>query len=172
MSTTFLESIESHSQKRVAARIRQRLPDIETALALGFTHREIRDQLNREGIVVTEAYYHRLIPRLRQEVRSRQSTIPAPAAREGSGRPAPAQVEEETEAAIPAPSKPGPVVKNEVPQPNKPGSALPSANEHDLSGAITPSPASPVATMNEERSGPKPFRWSAKEFLAKDWENF
>lgn len=172
MSTTFLESLESHSQKRVAARIRQRLPDIETALALGFTHREIRAQLNREGIVVTEAYYHRLIPRLRQEVRSRRSTTPAPAAREGLGRSAPAQVEEEAEAAIPTPSKLGPVAKNEVHQPNKTGSALPRANESDLSGAITPSPASPVATMNKEQSGPKPFRWSGREFLNIDWENF
>jgi len=172
MSNTFLTSLEDHPPERVAACIRQRLPEIETALARGFTHRQILQQLHLEGIVLTEAYYRRLITRLRQEVRSHQSMPDTPAAQEGSGRPAPAQVEKETEAAIPAPSKRGPVAKKEVPQPNEPDSALPSANERDLSGAIAPSPASPVAIMNKEQTGPKPFRWSAKEFLAKDWENF
>lgn len=172
MNTSFLTSLEARPPERVAASIRQRLPEIETALARGFTHRQILQQLSKDGIVLTEAYYRRLITRLRQEVRSRQSTTLAPAAQEGSGRPDPPQGKKAAESAVLAPSKRGPVAEREVPQPGNPDSVLPIANERDFSGALTPSPASQVATINEGQSGPKKFRWSAKEFLAKDWENF
>jgi hypothetical protein len=89
MNTHFLEALEANtklpaiaSPLSVAAQLRLRLPDIEVALALGFTHRQILEQLNRDGINITTAYYHRLIPKLRSEIRAGEvdSKDQAPAA--------------------------------------------------------------------------------------------
>ena len=78
MSTKFLEALEANAKQQarassplsVAGQLRLRLPDIESALASGFTHRQILQQLNRDGIDLTAAYYHRLIPRLRSAARA------------------------------------------------------------------------------------------------------
>lgn len=75
MSTKYVEALEVNAKLpttvsnplSVAGQVRMRLPDIEAALALGFTHRQILEQLNRDGIDITTAYYHRLIPKLRRE---------------------------------------------------------------------------------------------------------
>jgi len=98
MSTHFLEALEASaklpaivSPLSVAGQLRLRLPDVEAALALGFTHRQIQEQLNRDGINITTAYYHRLIPKLRSEARAGEvdSKDQAPAvqlAQEGFGK--------------------------------------------------------------------------------------
>jgi hypothetical protein len=97
MSTNFLEALEANAKLpatvsnplSAAGQVRMRLPEIEAALALGFTHRQIQEQLNRDGIDITTAYYHRLIPKLRSETSAAEiDSKPQPAsvqlAREGS----------------------------------------------------------------------------------------
>lgn len=85
MSTDFLKTLEANTKQlakpesslSAAGRVRLRLPDIEMALASGFTHRQILQQLNREGIELTHAYYHRLIPKLRGEAKAARTTLTA-----------------------------------------------------------------------------------------------
>lgn len=85
MSTDFLKTLEANTKQpakpesslSAAGRVRLRLPDIEMALANGFTHRQILQQLNREGIELSYAYYHRLIPKLRGEAKATRTTLTA-----------------------------------------------------------------------------------------------
>ena len=147
MSINFLTSLDGYSPRRVAACIRQRLQDIETALARGFTHRQIREQLNREGIVLTEAYYNRLIPRLRREARSRLGPAAAPTARDGSSRTAPVQADAAPESVTPAGTK------QDLPA---------SAKRADLSPAIDQQARSRPRTISTHKpNGPK-FKWDPK----------
>jgi hypothetical protein len=86
MSNSFLVSLTANTDASIARLVKRRLPDIEAALAAGFTHREILAQLNRDGIKLTEKYYRRLIPRLRNQVAIETTTTrplqsPAKAAR-------------------------------------------------------------------------------------------
>jgi len=89
MSTDFLKTLEANTKQpakpesslSAASRLRLRLPDIELALSSGFTHRQILQQLNREGIELTPAYYHRLIPKLRSEAKAARTTLIASGAK-------------------------------------------------------------------------------------------
>jgi len=130
-------------RRSVLRRLEDLLPEIEQGLAEGYTHADMHAALPSLGINVGLPYYYRALHKLRKE------------RREGTARPLPA-----------------PVTRTEVPQSEKQDAALPSPNKGDFSGAITPSPASLVATIVGEQSGPKKFRWSGQEFLNKDWENF
>jgi hypothetical protein len=70
MSNSFLELLAANTDVSIARRVKRRLPEIEAALAGGYTHREILAQLNRDGIKLTEKYYRRLIPRLRSQLKA------------------------------------------------------------------------------------------------------
>lgn len=87
MSTSFLESLSANTDVSVARRVKRRLPDIEAALAAGYTHREILAQLNREGIELTEKYYRRLIPRLRNQVKAQLVPAAPQLLHQSAGRP-------------------------------------------------------------------------------------
>lgn len=130
-------------RRSVLRRLEDLLPEIEQGLAAGYTHADMHAALPSLGINVGLPYYYRALHKLRKE------------RREGTACPVPA-----------------PVARTEILKPDKQDAALPSPNKGDFSGALTPSPASTVATIVGEQSGPKKFRWSAKEFLAIDWENF
>lgn len=147
MSTDFLASLEAHSQPPVAARIRQRLKDIEVALARGFTHRQIREQLNREGIVLTAAYYNRLIPRLRREARSAKSSVAGAPGRDKSHQSAPLQGDKASESLMAATAE---------------LDAAGSPKRADLSAAIAPQALVRPRTIPTVKPAGTKFSWDPK----------
>lgn len=154
MTNKFLESLEANTQGSLARRVRRRLPDIETALAAGFTHRQILEQLNRDGIALTLAYYHRLVTRLRSEARASQGTL--------EGAPARAtvpQAEQGIGEVAPGPAAPAEAQTSPRTSATSPRAAEKSA---DLSVAIAaPTVARPRTISVGKPSGPK-FKWDPK----------
>lgn len=114
MNNEFLAALDANTSQSIARRVKRRLPDIEAALARGFTHREIRAQLEREGIVLTESYYARLIPRLRNQKRTLNARpVSPPVAGGGGGEREAPQHELSAKPSRASPASPVPVSKTD-----------------------------------------------------------
>jgi hypothetical protein len=134
MSHSFLESMAANTAVSIARRVKRRLPDIEAALADGYTHREILAQLNREGIELTEKYYRRLIPRLRNQVKAHHADA------------APQQPQQER-------------VQSTYPSSEKHATPRVRANRSDLPAGITENSAGPPSMISQPSPEPIPFTW-------------
>jgi hypothetical protein len=156
MNNEFLKALEANTSQSAARRVKRRLPDIEAALAQGFTHREIRAQLEREGIVLTEAYYARLIPRLRSQVR-RLAAMPA-LAHPADGRAGAPDAS--------APSLPAQQVSATV------GSQVPASKTDDLSPGLAMSAPDGPRTILPKAPEKKKFLWDPHGATNFDPDNF
>lgn len=134
MSNSFLESLEANTDVSIARRVKRRLPDIEAALVHGYTHREILAQLNRDGIKITDKYYQRLIPRLRNQVKAQ---VAKAALQQPPEKPA-----------QPRPSFPKKIVTHGI-----------GANNPQFSLGIAPTPGNPPSIISEPNPEPIPFTW-------------
>ena len=156
MIPNFLEALEANAKLPIiaskplsaASQVRLRLPNIEAALSLGYTHRQILDQLNRDGIDITAAYYHRLIPKLRSETR---------AGEEGSEGQAPAvEINREGIANSHRPLAQPPI------RDRMPVAAQSATNSDDFSVTIAaPTTVKPRTISGRKPDGPK-FKWDPK----------
>lgn len=158
MSNEFLAALKENAVQPLARRVEQRLADIELALKHGYTHRQILDQLHREGITLTADYYHRLITRLRTRAKAAKAKSHALLVSRPSGPPGAGRAEAVD--ARPAVTK-APVIRHPP--------AL--AKTDDLSVAITPSADSPTGTILVQPPPLIPFTWdpqAAKNYSLKD----
>jgi len=133
-----------NGKRSVLRQLEDLLPEIEEGLAKGYSHAAMHAALPALGINIGLPYYHRALNMLRRERREgkREPTL--------IETPPPGP---EPEVAPPAPG-----------QSNLKAPILPVA----FAGTL-PDPAS---TISGESPGPKPFKWSGREFLDKDWTNF
>ena len=171
MRNKFFDALEEHSGRRVSKIVEQRLADIELALERGYTHRQILEQLHREGIAITPAYYHRLIPRLRarakvaalalDRVGTNTPDSSTSSITHGIRKPIPGipLMSEDHSASTP--------IAPPVPMPQTSGAKAPN-----LPVALEKSSSGAASTIDDKLSGTKPFTWSGREFLDKDWTNF
>jgi hypothetical protein len=118
------------------------LPEIEEGLAKGYSHAAMHAALPALGINIGLPYYHRALNMLRRE------------RREGKHRQIPPQTS-------------GPERELPTPAPERSDMKAPV-----LPVAFVKTSLDAPSTINSESSGPKPFTWSGREFLEKDWSNF
>jgi hypothetical protein len=171
MNNKFFDGLEEHSGWRVSKIVEQRLAEIELALERGYTHRQILEQLHREGIAITPAYYHRLITRLRARAKVAAPTL------DRLGTSMPGSLTSSITHVVRKPVSEIPVMRENhsastriappVPVPQTSG-----AKAHYLPVVLKKSSSAAASTINDESSGTKPFTWSGREFLDKDWSNF
>jgi len=150
MSNTFLQSLAANSKWSIAQRVKRRLPDIEAALAGGYTHRQVLDQLEREGIAITAAYYHRLITRLRAEVRAASTGFPDPVCDASTTSVMPEAGNElfgDVSAVVPAAEA-------------LPVRSIPKTD--DLSQAIASTPGQQAGIISKQDAPPRKFKWDPK----------
>jgi hypothetical protein len=159
MSQNFLEALEANAQlaakprnlASLAGQVRLRLPDIEIALARGFTHRQILQQLNQDGLDLTAAYYHRLIPKLRSEARAAGEM---PLDRRVQGLIVPS-ARNTTAIALVPPADP-------LRADQAPAEVVSDTNNDNLSSAFAAhSVMKPRTILSRKSDGPK-FTWDAK----------
>lgn len=130
------------AKRSVLRQLEDLLPEIEEGLAKGYSHAAMHAALPALGINIGLPYYHRVLNLLRNE------------RRQGKHRGTPVETQK---------------ARREAPE-------LASAPS-DVKAAVLPvvlaktSPEAP-SNINSESSGPKPFTWSGREFLEKDWSNF
>ena len=171
MRNKFFDALEEHSGRRVSKIVEQRLADIELALERGYTHRQILEQLHREGIAITPAYYHRLIPRLRARAK-----VAAPALdRAGTSTPDCSTSSITHGVRKPVPGIPVMSENHSTSTPIAPPVPMPQtsgAKAPNLPVALDKGSSGAASTISDELSGTKPFTWSGREFLDKDWTNF
>lgn len=147
MSNTFLQSLAANSKWSIAQRVKRRLPDIEAALAAGYTHRQVLDQLEREGIAITAAYYHRLITRLRAEVRAASTGFLDPVCNASTSSGVPGAGNElfgDVSAVVPVAEA-------------LPVSSIPKTD--DLLQAIASTPGEQVGIISTQDAPRRKFRW-------------
>jgi hypothetical protein len=171
MSKNFFDSLEEYSGRRVSKIVEQRLADIELALERGYTHRQILEQLHREGIDITPTYYHRLIPRLRARAKVAAPTLDrVVTSTPDSLATSITHVDRKpvSESPLPRENRSASTrVAPSFPVPQTSGAKAPN-----LSVALAKSSSEAACTIHVESSGTKPFTWSGREFLGKDWSNF
>lgn len=171
MRNKFFDALAEHSDRRVSKIVEQRLADIELALERGYTHRQILEQLHREGIAITPAYYHRLIPRLRARAKVAALALD----RVGTNTPDSSTSSITHGVRKPVPGIPLISENHSASTPIAPPVLMPQtsgANAPDLPAALDKGSSGATSTISDEPSGTKPFTWSGREFLDKDWSNF
>ena len=147
MINNFLESLKANAERSVADNVRRRLGDIETALAQGFTHRQILAQLHRDGITLTPAYYGRLITRLRAEAKALKGAVNDTVVQRGL------ILRGETEAGLDAGTASADGGRPSIPA---------EVKRDDLSAAIAgPAVTRPRTISDLKPEGPK-FRWDPR----------
>lgn len=130
------------AKRSVLRQLEDLLPEIEEGLAKGYSHAAMHAALPAFGINIGLPYYHRALNLLRNE------------RRQGKHRDTPVEM---------------PKASPEAP--------APAPTSSDVKAPVLPvvlaksSPDAP-SNINSESSGPKPFTWSGREFLEKDWSNF
>lgn len=133
-----------NDKRSVIRQLEDLLPEIEEGLAKGYSHATMHAALPALGINIGLPYYHRVLNMLRRE------------RREGKRKPL----------LITTPP-PGPSQEGATPAPGRSDPKAPV-----LAVALAKNLPETAGTINGESSGPKPFKWSGREFLDKDWSNF
>lgn len=132
------------TDKRPATRrVRELLPQIEAAFAVGHKHAAIHDELVAQGIALSFKDYKRVLARLRKEAASRASTPSLPTASQGVGG---------------RPSSPGAVWPSVVTRPLQS-----RANTTLFSGDFSPRALSAADTLQDTEQVDSKFNFNPKE---------
>lgn len=130
------------AKRSVLRQLEDLLPEIEDALAKGYSHAALHAALPALRINIGLPYYYRALNMLRRE------------RREGKQR------------------RTSPQTSESGPELSTAALARSDAKAPVLPVALAKSSSEGASNINGESSGPKPFTWSGREFLQKDWSKF
>lgn len=158
MRKSLLESLTEHDKGSLARRLARRLPEIEEALSKGFRHKQIHEQLVRDGLALSLEYYLRLITRLRREARFRSDGL--------------SQVSGSEDAASYGSLKPADKAFLHACPQGRTLTPPPIANPTVLDAAFNGA-SSPVASNIDAQSKETTrFKFRGEDMLTKDWSKF